>query len=134
MNAYFTVCESLTWNPLPFQCACWKPKNIATLIAISATVITGKRRVGMLSLSGSSRRRLAAREGHEAGRPVVDEPARQPAHLVSGRAPSALLAPVLGGKAVVLRTVDLDDPPVLVPDEVGLLTPYPHVEVRQLHT
>ena len=53
MNAYLTVLDSLTVNPLPFQCACWKPKNIATLITISATVITGKRRVGMLSLSGS---------------------------------------------------------------------------------
>ena len=53
MNAYSTVFLSLTAKPWPFQCACWKPKNIAMLITISATVISGKCRVGMLSLSGS---------------------------------------------------------------------------------
>jgi hypothetical protein len=43
-----------TAKPPPSQLACWKPKNIATLITMITTVTTGKRPVGMLSFSGST--------------------------------------------------------------------------------
>src|ERR671931_410656 len=63
-----TVLSSTDEKPL----GCCNPRNTTTLITIRATVITGKRSVGMLSLTGNTgrpgRRQAACHTGCMAGR------------------------------------------------------------------
>src|SRR3954471_2803393 len=83
---------------------------------------TGLTITARLWLGGSEQRRRIA----------VDAVARYTPHRVARGFPHTLLARVLPGEAVVLRTVYLDDQPSSRPDQVRFLARDPDVHARRL--